>query len=383
MLVPVSPFYQQAINRPHTAAFKIEVLDGFGTFLAEIPHLDGNVQTTLGSQITRQAELLIDPALSPADVSDLLYPAGNRLRIWRGIQIGCEQPELFPIFHGRINNVIDRPRTATRLRAIDLSGDIRDAGFTVPETPDPASSILDEFRRLVLGGLPSATFGVSDNLAAIVGERAWDTDRSQALDDLANSVAAFWWTLGNGDFVLRRVPWTYLRTPDLVITDVLAPSACEDSEDPPATALPWLYAHDSTRERSREQVYNIVTVSAEHVSGQAPILASSLDSDPASPTFVGGNFGIKSLNQRTDVALTQGQVEDMARNTLRRSKALTDSWGLEIVPDCRLELGDCIEVRCQKVVSYQVIASMRTPLSERGTMQLGLRALLPDLVALP
>lgn len=381
MLTPASPLYTDAINRPHTAAFKIEVLDGAGNLISEIPFIDGNVQTTLGSQITRTAELVIDPALSPGGVGDLLYPAGNRIKIWRGIQIGCEEPELFPIFHGRINTIWDNPRSPTRLRAIDLSGDIRDAGFIVPETPSPLASITTEFQRLVLGALPSATFGVSDAIGAIVGERSWDNDRSQALDDLANSVACFWYTTGNGDFVIRRVPWTYLRTPDIVITDVLAPSACEPNEDPPVTTLPWLYAQDSTRERSRESVYNIVAVSAEHVSGQVPILAVEADQDPASPTYVGGNFGIKSLHQRTDVALTSGQVSDMARTTLRRSKALTDSWALDIVPDCRLELGDCVEVRCQRVTSFQVIAAIRIPLTEKGKMQLGMRALLPDLVA--
>jgi hypothetical protein len=381
MLIPVSTFYAEAVNRSHRAAFKVEVLDGAGVFLAEIPFLDGNVSATLGSQITRTAELLTDPALSPADVGDLLYPAGNRLKIWRGIQVGCEEPDLFPIFHGRINNVVDKPRSPTRLRAVDLSGDIRDAGFIVPETPSPGASIISEFKRLVLGALPSATFGVSDAVAAIVGERSWDTDRSQALDDLANSVACFWYTTGSGDFVMRRVPWTYLRSPDLIITDVLAPSPCENNEDPPITVLPWLYAQDSVRERSRENVYNVVAVAAEHVSGQAPLLATEADQDPTSPTWVGGNFGIKSLHQRTDVALTAGQLGDMARTTLRRSKALTDSWALDIVPDCRLELGDCIEVRCQRVTSMQVIASMRIPLTEKGSMQLGLRALLPDLIA--
>lgn len=379
MLTPVNLLYEQAINRPHTAAVKAEVLTGSGVFLSEIPILDGNVSITLGSQVTRTLDLVLDPALSPADHTGLLYPAGNRMRISRGISYGCGDPDLFEVFEGRINRIVDNRRSPLTLQAVDLSGDIRDAGFIVPQTPNPLSSIAEEFQRLVLEALPSATFGTSDPFGAIVGERSWDTDRSQALDDLANSVGAFWYTLANGDFVMRRVPWTIPRTPDLIITDVLAPNACAPGRDP-ETTLPWLYASDASRERSREQVFNIISVSAEHVNGDDPLLAIESDTDPASPTWIGGNFGIKSRQQRTDVALTAAQVDQMARTTLRRSIALTDSWSFQTVPDARLELGDCVLVQCQNVESVQVIGAIRMPLNPKGAMQIGTRALLPELV---
>lgn len=383
MLTPLNPMYADAINRSHRAVFKIEVLDGLGRFLDEISHLDGSVSATLGSQVTRNAELLLDPKLSPKEPGDLLYPAGNRIRISRGIDLGCGgTPEMFTIFHGRINTIWENARSPLRLNAVDLTADIRDAGFTVPETPNPNTSINTEFRRIVSGALGSATFGVSDSFANEVGERSWDTDRSQALDDLANSVSAFWYTLANGDFVMRRVPWTISRAPVLTFTDGLGPAGCGPNFVPGTDGLPYLWAADSTRERSREQVFNVITVAAEHVNGQVPIVATASDGDPTSPTWIGGNFGIKSRHVRTDVALTESQVRLMARGTLRRSKAFTDSWSLQTMPDGRLELGDCVRVACQRVESIQIIAAFRIPLSAKGRMDIGTRGLLPELVDL-
>lgn len=376
MLTPANPgLFAQAINSSHRAVMRVTVLDGQGDPIQEIPISDGSVSATLGSQVTRNAEILVPPALSPKTETDLLFPNGNRLLIERGIDLGCGNIDLLPVFHGRIQTIWDTPDGPLRVKAIDLAGDVRDAGFVVPTNSIPTAPIQQEFQRLVKGALPTAVFGPSDGFSSLVGERTWDTDRAQALDDMANSVGAFWYTLPDGRFVIRRVPWTIPRSPELRVTDNLRTTVCQTAQGVPAADLPYLWATSSTRERSREQVVNIVTVSAELVNGTAPLVFTAADSDPTSITWIGGNFGIKSKAIRTDVAQSGAQVQTMAETSLKRARAILDNWSLQVMPDPRLELGDCVEVACQNVVSVQVVGAFRLPLSPTGRMDVGTRAL--------
>lgn len=379
MLSPVNAsLWAQAINRPHQAAFRITVLDGRGEKIQTIDYLDGAVSATLSSQVTRNAEIMIDPALSPADENGLLYPNGNRLFIERGIDYGCGNVDLLPVFHGRINAVYDTASAPTRITAVDLAGDVRDAGFTVPTNSVPTAAILDEFKRLVSDALGTAVFGPCDAFAPLVGARTYDNDRAQALDDLANSVGALWYTLADGRFVLRRVPWTVPQTPGLILYDKLAPQACELEGTEPESG--FLYATASTRARTRDSVSNVITVAAELVDGSPPYVYTAADTDPASPTWIGGNFGVKSRQVRTDVASSQAQVRLMAQSTLARAKALTENWSVQTIPDPRIELGDCVQVWCQRKTSIQVVGALRMPLNPQGKMDIATRALLPDLV---
>lgn len=380
MLSPANPgLFAQAVNLPHRMTVRVSVLNGQGDKLEEIDIDDGSVSATLGSQVTRTAELLVPPALSPKTESGLLYPNGNRLFIERGIDLGCGDADLLPVFHGRIQTIWDTPGSPLKVKAVDLAGDVRDAGFVVPTNSVPTAPIQEEFQRLVRGALPTATFGPSDLFSPLVGERTWDTDRAQALDDLANSVGAFWWTLADGRFVIRRVPWTIPQTPVLRLVDAMRASVCDTGEPVPAADLPYLWASSSTRERSREQVANVVTVSAELVSGVPPLVFSAADNDPASVTYIGGNFGIKSKAVRSDVAQSAAQVQTMAETTLKRSKAVLDNWSFQAVPDPRVELGDCVDVACQNVTSVQVVAAFRMPLTPTGRMDIGTRALNAEL----
>lgn len=381
-MIPTSALFNRSINRSHTMAVKVSVLDGNGSFLSTIPILDGTVSATLASQVTRSAELVIDRSLSPVDATDLLYPAGNRLYIERGVDYCNGLVEVLPVFHGRIESVIDTSRAPVRLRAVDLAGDIRDANFPVPGNTIVGQPIISEFQRLVTEALPSATFGPSDTFGVPVGAQSWDTDRSQALDDLAKSVGAFWYTLADGRFVIRRVPWTYSRDADATVYDGIDPNTGCQSGNPTPPAGLYVTATEAVRERSRTQVFNIVSVSAERVDGTPPITAVARDSVATSPTWIGGNFGVKTLVVRTDIALSQGQAQTIADTTLSRSKALTDSWGLHTTPDPRVELGDCLLIRCNGVVSTQVVSSLRMPLNAGGKMDISTRALVPTEAAI-
>jgi hypothetical protein len=73
-------------------------------------------------------------------------------------------------------------------------------------------------------------------------------------------------------------------------------------------------------------------------------------------------------------ALNQAQAQATAEALLRRAKALTETWALEIVPDASIELGDTFALEARGRTAVQVVAGFTLPLVADGTMSLECRA---------
>lgn len=351
--------YRRVLAAPHRRIVRVEVLDGSGVVLEpKLRILGGQVQATLGSQVTRKGKVEVPWALVPQRDTDLLAPMGNQLAIHRGVEFGDGQQVWFPQMVGRINDV-----DGASLEVVDVAGELGDAGFEVPTSSRAGDPTLSEFRRLVSDGYPQAVFGPCDELFAPVPEVTWESDRAKALDDLAAAVGAFWYTRGDGRFVLRRIPW------------LVAPAA--DQFRPVLADGPGGLVTDSKPRMSRGTVYNGVTVLGERADGGEPVRWTALDSDPASPTRWGGPFGRKLLQVQLQTAATPAQARTTGEAYLARAKALTESWTLTCVPDPSLELGDVATVQARGRTSVQVLAGITMPLDVDGSMQLTTRALVP------
>lgn len=81
--------YRSFLAGPHKPTCRVEVwaegvrIDDFGD--AGVPLNSGTVQATLASRVARTATMNIDPTLFTDDPAGLLYPAGNYLKIFRGV----------------------------------------------------------------------------------------------------------------------------------------------------------------------------------------------------------------------------------------------------------------------------------------------------------
>lgn len=367
--------YRDALTRPHTVYNRVDVLDRSGNVLQSgLPFIDGSVRATLNSRVARVLTLSVDRSWFPLttsgaiDTGGLLAPFGNRLRAYRGIVYGDGTIVQFPVFYGRIEQVQMSRAGSVSVSGNDLAADVVDAQFETPTSSNPANTISQEFRRLVLGALPDATFGTSDLTGAKIAPIAWQNDRAQALDDMSATVSMMWYPLADGSFVQRYTPWTEPGlTPQLTLSDGTGSAAGANNS-----------VADWTITVSRTGVYNTVVFTAERQDGSPPVYATVRDLVPTSPTYYLGNFGRKPLLIQNQAALTQSQCKAAAQSALKAATAITQTWDpVSVIADASLELGDVISMSADGAVSTQVVAGFTLPLRETGDMSLSLRAYAP------
>jgi len=368
--------YRDALAAPHQAYTRFEVwrgtskiedmnpLDRSAVRVDSAPvYTGGSVRATLNSRVTRQLSMTVPDYLYPFKATDLLNPYGTELRGFRGLRYGDGSTEEFPIFVGPIIDVRPSGGGSATLSASDRAYLVAGNGFPTPQRAGVGSLVLDEFERVVLDALPSATFGTSDALTEVVPELSYDQDRGQALDQLAKTASAFWYDLADGSFVLRRVPWTQPQVATFVLKD-----ASDGTPGTVQTAFP---------QRSAQGIYSRVTVTSESPDGGPPTYFTADDVDPTSPTYIGGPFGIRSATVRTTTAANQGQVKETAETLLRRARALTEPWQVTCVPDGSLELGDAFTLLYKGYSVVQVVAGLTMPLETTGNMTIDGRSLVP------
>jgi len=372
----LDPRYQDALRRPFRMWTRLDVEDRYGSVLYRgLPMVDGTVTANLQNRVTRQLKAVVPgidffPAdsVGQVDASALLAPFGNRIRAWGGIEYGDGSRAQFPIFYGSITEVAAPGWTSTTVECDDLAGDVVAAMFEVPTNSTPTNTVYAEFQRLIRAALPDAEFegftGGTTN--ALIGPLAWESDRGQALDNMAGGVGCLWWALADGTFVLRPSPWSQPgRSPAFSISsaDLGGDRFCAISATPKV---------------SRAGVINSAVMAAERLDGSPPLYSIARDLDPASPTYYLGPFGKRPLLLRNQSPITQAQIDYAAKVQLHYGKALSFSWDqVQIPSDPSIELGDLVAVRFGDLLSDQVITGFTYPLRENAMMTLTLRAYVP------
>lgn len=374
MIAANNPAYRQALASAHNAYSRVEVwrsgikveelvLTGSPTLssLANVPtgapvFISGSVRATLASRVTRTLNLTVPAWLYPWENTGLLAPWGNEIRAFRGIRYGSGELDEFPVFRGPIVSIKPQGDGTAALQASDRAQDIVGSSFAAPTVANVGASVVSEYKRLVFDAIPDATFGTFDAITATVPTLSYDYDRGAALDGLAKAAGAYWYSLASGDFVLRFVPWSVpISTGKTLLTNVGGTLL---------SAFP---------NRDRTNVFSRITVSNEPSNGSPPFFATVDDTDPTSPTYVLGPYGVKAAQVRITQAATQSGCHTAASAILSRSRSLTQAWTLTCVPDASLELGDPLNVQFTDItstprVAVQLIAGYTIPLDVGGSM---------------
>ncbi|MGH7252435.1 MAG: DUF5047 domain-containing protein [Nitrospiraceae bacterium] len=351
--------YRAALATSHQPFLRVDVLDGNQNLLeSDLTYISGGVSATLTSRVTRDCDVTFDESLYPFLASDLLAPYGNMLKVTRGIEFADGSRSAFDVFLGRIQDATLGTDGTCQVSAADLSADVLEVKFLTPQNSQPTSLVGDEVRRLISDALPDALFGVFDVFAEVARTRTWQLDRGQALDELATSVGAFWYVLPDGRFVLRRYPWTVPSTPVVTYSDSDGGSVV-----------------DSSTTRTRDGVFNSLTVTGERLNGDQAVFATAQDDNPASPTFIFGPFGRRHQLLRLQTPGTQQAAQGAASDNLRRLVALSDAWSWSMTVDAALELGDTVllNVRGRPAVT-QVVTGFKVPFDLSGPMQVSGRS---------
>jgi len=106
------------------------------------------------------------------------------------------------------------------------------------------------------------------------------------------------------------------------------------------------------------------------------MFATASDTDPSSPTYIFGPFGIRSTRVRVTGAVSQSQLYSLARSLLVRARARTEAWQYNCVPDASLELGDLLSSSYRDHEASQYAAGFTVPLDTDGKMQIDGRDLM-------
>lgn len=368
--------YRSVLAASHGHFVRIEVWSGLGVRLdTSLPAMQaavfigdpegglvftgGTVTATLNSRVSRNLSLRVPAYMYPTDETGLLAPFGNELRVYRGVRLGDgSETYTWQVFRGRIRNVEQSSDGTCMVECSDRAADVQDVNFVSPQNSNTANTVNEEFQRLIVDAVPDATFGASDTFSKVMEPLTWEFERAAALDEIAVSVGALWYPLANGDFVIRRFPWTVVSAPLLTLTDQEG-----------GTINGW-----SSR-RSRDSIFNVVTVTGERLNGDAPVHATASDTTPGSPTSVSGNFGVRSRLERLQTPSTAGGATAAAENLLRTYIAPTEEWTLQSVPDAALELGDVINVAVDGRTAVQVVTGIALPLDLSGDMTISTRSL--------
>jgi len=366
--------YRRVLTAGHQHYVHIEVWSGLGRKLADLIQRDfqgeddpgglcffgGSVSANLNSRVTRNLQITVPFDLYPQSATDLLAPFGNEIRAFRGVMLGDgSRRYTWPVFRGRIRTVDQTLSTGqVSVSCADRAADVVDADFVNPQNSQPQNTIYQEFVRLVRDAVPDAQFGSSDAFALRVKPLTWELNRASALDEMATAGSGIWYALADGSFVMRLLPWTVKKDPVLSMSD-----------GPNGVITDW------TRSRSRESIYNVVTVSGERLNGDAPVYATAFDNEPTSPTYVKGGFGLRSLLSRLQTPGTTGGAQGAASTLLANSIAPVETCSLHMVPDAALELGDVLTVQIGGARIVQVVSGLTMPLDLRSDMMVSTRSL--------
>ncbi len=365
------PFYRQILAAGHRPYIRIEVWSGQGEPLSEqIPQhlrgepegglaiLSGSVTATLNSRVSRNLSISVPAELYPNEVTDLLAPFGNEIRAFRGVMLADgTETYVWQVFRGRIQSATVGSDGSCLVQCSDRAQDVVDVGFISPQNSHAGSTVFDEWRRLIVEAVPDATFGVSDAFDQIVGPLTWEFDRASAEDEMARSVGALWYPLANGDFVLRKYPWSVASPTVITLTDAVG-----------GTVNSW------ARSRNRRDIFNVVTVTGERLTDAPAVFATASDDTPGSPTNIFGNFGVRSALERLQTPSSGVNAQLAADAFLRTYVAPIEQWTLYCVPDASQELGDVMRVLVDGRDVIQVVTGITLPLDLSGNMVISSRS---------
>ena len=355
------PAYRAAYNRPHKPVVRVDVWDDREQLYEDLPIFGGSVDCTLTSQVTRRGSITLDPQYTPRAETDLLAPFGNRLRIWRGIDVGGRR-FMFRVFTGMIMRTERKPRQPLTVTFADRAAEVDENDFEAAEEMPAGRAVGESVRQLIREGVPGAEFGDFDVLGQPTSAQVFEDSRAQAADELADTAGAFWYALADGRFVLRRIPWAY--QPDGVdVEPVVAYDEYAASGDTATGSIT-----DYGEVMSRENVYNVVVGVADQPDGADPRRETVRDTVASSPTYVGGKFGKRVLRAELPSAATSAIVRHGADFIRRRSRASAEALPWEMIPDPSLELGDVVRLNIGGRALLRAVSEFTMPLSVDGSM---------------
>lgn len=359
----VSTAAQLTIMRSHSVDARATV---FHPILGQrtVPFSSGSVTDDATSNVRRTAELTVDPRLWPKDPFDLLSPFGAWCLLEYGIVVPRIGTEWVPM---GVFSLDDTSRTrplsgdaGVMVRLVDFSARVAEHTFDAPTQTVAGATAAAEITRLVLRTFPDiGVINLSGALDRVVPQMEMQADPwVDGVEKLATAIQceAFFDSLGRlvirPQPTLNDVPVWYART-GLEGANIL-----------------------STRESlTRDKVYNRVRASGQRSDSIPAVSAIAQDTDPNSPTRVGGPFGTRTFKYASPLLTTTQQCTDTANALLQRKRGLRFNVDFDLLVHPGLRSGDVTRLDDEDLGSGAHIADkVVTPLGPEGGQQVTTRS---------
>lgn len=343
-MIPHGQLFGESIRFSRTVVSEMDIVYNGVVLENDVPLVGGKVDTDRSSNTRYSGS--VDMGLYPWD--DLPLDAyGTRVRLRHGVSsIGTK--EVVPVGEYQIYDYKRTNRGSLALTLKGLEQFVIESEFIRPRTPPYGSSTVATIIDLITEVLPSAeVVMLASNDRRITATGAWDTDRWGAITQLADSIDAEVFCGYDGRFYV-------MDGPDL---GNLAPLYRLDGGDTGVLV-------EETRSRTRDQVYNAVSVSAQSSDQNVPpAWAWAYDNNPDSPTYFYGPFGQRVRFYSSQFFTTADQCLAYAQRLLIESLAPNESLSVGSSPIPFLEAGDPVEVVSQQDQPTGVYLLQKTSLA--------------------
>lgn len=312
--------------------------------LGEIPVISGYTTATLATRGGRDASFTTTRAVLD---QGLLNPLTDRVILRTGVRDFLD----ITLFTGRVDTVSFDEVGLVEVRLLSVGGEALRDDFIVPwvaTAPNAATEIASILQDV------DPSWGVDITNASMVpltGQQVWESDRGQALDQIASGANLIWLPDRYGSFTVFDNP--YLLAAAAFTQSVITFVEGQDGV--------LIQVDDS---RTRQGVFNSITIVMERTDNTEPVRVTVQDTDALSITRFGGPFGRQNLvikNPATDNPLT------LASRLLRQSLALRRSWTIRVPHVPILDPGDVFTLWYRNEVTAQVVETTQYGLSARDS----------------
>lgn len=283
----------------------------------------------------------------------LLRPLGTQLVVTAHLRYTAQQVQDIPMGVFDIDaDTLSEADGKVSVTAPDKWVKVQRARFLSPTASTRGALVTDQIASLIRGALgASEPVVVTATSTATVPALTWDSDRAQAIIDLATSIGA----------------WVFFdRSGAATIAD--APG--------PGVGAAWLTDASPTgvlvsldRSQSRSNTHNVVVVESSASSGQLFPTQYVWDNDPNSPTFAGpgpgygpitslpaassaGPFGQVPYFYSTPILSNAAQAVNAGRTILARTVGLAATASWDQVPNPAADAFDAFSVLPPGVSHY-------------------------------
>jgi hypothetical protein len=361
---PFSGIAATTLTASHSMAVRATAYTAALGVIADLPVSSGVITVDATSQVRRTGTLTIAaPEYWPADPLSILSPLGTELAIEYGIVLPTQGIEWVPVIRGPITDVArTRPATggdgAIEVTLTDRSSKIAEARFDQPAQTVVGATVVAEIRRLITEVLPTVTVTDLTGSTQVAAQLDMERERwADGVEKLADAIGAECFANPVGNFVIRPQPTL---------------------DDPTVWAIAagrngTLVSIDE--KRTRDLTYNKIVASGQRVDGTPPVWSSASDTDPDSPTYIGGPFGTKTRFYASPLLTTTAQCLSAAESWLARTRGMHGSVTLTTTVNPALDAGDVILVRDGEQVAAHIIDTVTVPLTHGQAQQITTRSI--------